>query len=273
MTEPFIIRAALAGIGVAVVAGALGCFVVWRRMAYFGDSLSHSALAGIPLGLLAGIEPDYGVFAVAATFAFVFAFLFRNGPLATDTVLGIIAHASLAVGVVAISLTDITIFNLHAALFGDILTVRAHDIVRIYICSAVVIAALMLNWDSLVLMTISDDLAKAEGVNTFRLGFLLMFLMAVVVAVSLRAVGVLLVTSMLIIPAAAGRMLARSPEMMAVLSCAVGAVSVIAGIYGSLLYDTPSGPSIVTVCSAIFIIVFAGSAVFERVFKRRAVLR
>lgn len=270
MTDPFIVRAALAGVGVAVVAGTVGCFVVWRRMAYFGDSLSHSALAGIPLGLIAGIEPDYGVFAVAAAFAFLFAFVFKSGPLATDTILGIIAHASLAVGVVAVSLTDVTVFNLHAALFGDILTVRAQDIARIYICSAIVLAALILNWDSLVLMTISDDLAKAEGVNTFRLGFLLMFLMAVVVAVSLRAVGVLLVTSMLIVPAAAGRMLARSPEMMAVLSCAVGVMSVLAGIYGSLLYDTPSGPSIVTVCSGIFVILFAGSAVFERMFRRRA---
>ncbi|QMU55966.1 MAG: hypothetical protein GKS04_02025 [Candidatus Mycalebacterium zealandia] len=271
MTEPFIIRAALAGIGVALAAGILGCFVVWRRMAYFGDSLSHSALAGIPLGLLAGMNPDYGIFAVVIVFSFLLAVVFRGGAIAPDTVLGIIAHGSLAVGIVAISLSGVPVFHLHSTLFGDILTVGARDIVWIYVCAAVVIAALALNWDSLVLMTISDDLAKAEGVNTFRLGFLLMFLMAVVVAVSLRAVGVLLVTSMLIIPAAAGRMFARSPEMMAVLSCAVGVASVLAGIYGSLLYDTPSGPSIVTAAAVFFVILFAGSIMFERVFKKRRI--
>ncbi len=267
MTEPFIVRAALAGTGVALVAGVLGCFVVWRRMAYFGDSLSHAALAGIPLGLLLGIGANYGVLAVASVFALFLVRLNRSS-LALDTVLGIIAHASLAIGIVAVSLSGIRTFNLHSVLFGDILTVQTADIVRIYACAAVALFALLLNWDSLVLMTINENLAKAEGVNTFAMNLLLVFLMAVVVAVSFQVVGVLLITSMLILPAAAGRMLARSPEAMAAVSCAVGVCAVGAGIYGSLRYDTPSGPSIVVAAAVFFVLLFAASFPVERFFRK-----
>ncbi len=268
MFEPFIMRAALAGTGVALIAGVLGCFVVWRRMAYFGDSLAHSALAGIPLGLILGIGSDYGVLAVASVFSLFLVWLNRRRMLAPDTILGIIAHASLAIGMVAVALIDFPVFNLHSLLFGDILTVRAADIARIYGFAVVALAALLLNWDSLVLMTISEDVAKAEGVNIFGMNLLLVFLMALVVSVSIQVVGVLLVTSMLIVPAAAGRMLARSPEAMAALSCVVGIASVLIGIYGSLRYDTPSGPSIVAVAAAFFVFMFAFQFLVERYFRK-----
>lgn len=268
MAEPFVVRAMLAGTGVALAAGVLGCFIVWRRMAYFGDSLAHAALAGIPLGLVLGVGTGYGVLAVACAFALFLVFVGSRRALALDTVLGIIAHSSLAVAMVAIALVDYPVFNLHSVLFGDILTVQTADILRIYLCAAVAVSALLLAWDSLVLMTISEDLAKAEGVNVFRMNLLLMFLTAFVVSVSFQVVGILLVTSMLIIPAAAGRSLARSPEAMAAVSCAVGVVSVVAGIYGSLYWDTPSGPSIVTAASVFFVLMFAVSLAVKRYLNR-----
>ncbi len=270
MDEPFIVRALLAGVGVAFATGMLGCFVVWKKMAYFGDSLAHASLAGIPLGLIAGMGTKSGIFVIVSVFALLLAWINGRGRIATDTVLGIVAHASLALGIVAVSLTGLPVLNLHSVLFGDILAVGTNDVFIIYICSAAVFVLLLFNWDSLILMTVSEDLAKAEGVNTFRLNFLLMFLMAAVVAVSFQVVGVLLVTSMLIIPAASARVAARSPEIMALTACLAGAGSVFFGIYCSLLYDTPSGPSIVTVSALFFIVCLAGSNLSGRIFRCNA---
>lgn len=251
MPDPFILRALAAGIGVVTVAGVLGCFVVWRRMAYFGDSLAHSALLGIALGLLAGISVSLGTVLVCSVFAVLLVWLQQKRVLATDTLLGILAHAALSIGMVTISLLQQRI-DLHAYLFGDILTVTPQELFWIYGGGGTVLALLYLNWPSLVLMTVHQDLARAEGVKTFRSQLLLMFLMTVVVAISIRIVGILLITSMLIIPAATARQFARSPEAMAVMAAVLGIVAVIGGIAGSLQFDTPSGPTIVSTAALMF---------------------
>lgn len=250
--DPFLLRALLAGLGVAVIAGALGCFVVWRRMAYFGDSLAHSALLGIALGLAAGIGVTPGVVAVCAVFAALLVWLQQKKLLATDTLLGILAHSALSLGMVAVSLLNTPGLDMQAYLFGDILTVRPAELWWIYGGGAVVLGLLVLNWPSLVLMTIHEDLARAEGVKTLRQQLVLMFLMTIVVAVSLRVVGILLMTSLLIIPAATARQWSRSPEVMAVSSALLGMLAVCGGLYASLHWDTPSGPSIVTAAAAMF---------------------
>lgn len=250
--DSFIIRAAVAGIGVALIAGTLGCFVVWRRMAYFGDSLAHSALLGVALGLLYGFSVNIGIITVCFIFAIILVWLQQKRVLATDTLLGILAHAALSIGMVAISFLDNPRFDLHAYLFGDILTVKSEDLYWIYGGVIIVLGLLFANWSSLTLMTINEDLAKAEGVKTFWANFLLMLLMTIVVAVSIRFVGILLITSMLIIPAATARRFSRSPESMAVISSLLGILAVIVGISGSLEFDTPSGPSIVTAAALMF---------------------
>ncbi len=256
MLDGFIIKALIAGIGVALVVGALGCFVVWRRMAYFGDSLAHSSLLGIALGLLYGFSINIGVIIVCTMFALLLVWMQHKHVLATDTLLGILAHASLSLGMVALSFLDYIQFDLHGYLFGDILTVRAYDLWWIYLGGAVVLTLLILNWSSLTLMTIHEDLAKAEGVRTFRTQLLLMFLMTIVVAFSVRIVGILLITSLLIIPAATARQLAKTPESMAVIASLLGVLAVMLGIAGSMQFDTPSGPSIVTAASLLFLILF-----------------
>ncbi len=251
LLDDFILRALAAGIGVACVAAILGCFVVWRRMAYFGDSLAHSALLGIALGLLYGISLNTSTIIVCSFFAFILVWLQQKQVLATDTLLGILAHSALAIGVVAISLLDIR-FDLNSYLFGDILTVTNDELYWIYGSGSVVLLLLIINWPALTLMTIHQDLAKAEGVKTFWMHLLLMFLMTIVVAASIRVVGILLITSLLIIPAASARQLSRSPESMALTAAVLGIIAVVVGIFGSITLDTPSGPSIVTAAAIMF---------------------
>ena len=252
--EPFLINAILAGVAVAVITGVMGCFVVWRRMAYFGDSLAHSGLLGVALGFALGIAVNVGIILICSVFALLLLWLQHKEVLATDTLLGILAHSALALGMVTISVMGRRI-DLHSILFGDILTVTRLELWWIYIGGAIVIIMLLMNWSSLVLMTLQEDLAQAEGINVFLYNLLLMFLMTLVVAVSIRSIGILLVSSLLIIPAATARQIAVSPEGMAVLSSLLGVTSVAFGIYFSFAFDTPSGPSIVVAAASLFIFV------------------
>lgn len=257
------LRALVAGIGVALIAGVIGCFVVWRRMAYFGDSLSHSALLGVAFGLFIGINTNISTILVCALFAVILLGLQHKRILATDTLLGILAHAALSIGMVVIALLGQRI-DLNAYLFGDVLTVTSTQVWWIYGGGAVAMALVIKHWSSLVLMTLHEDLARAEGVRVLHMHALLIFLVTLVVGVSIHILGVLLVTSMLIIPAAAARQWARSPEEMAILSSITGALAVILGLYGSFLLDTPSGPSIVVAAVFLFFIFLIISTFLSR---------
>ena len=264
MPDPFILRALAAGIGVALIAGALGCFVVWRRMAYFGDSLAHSALLGVALGLLCGFSVHLGTVIVCSAFALVLVWLQQKRVLATDTLLGILAHAALSIGMVSISFLDNPRFELYGYLFGDILTVRMQDLYWIYGGGIVVLILLLANGPSLTLMILHEDLARAEGVKTFWTHLLLLLLMTIAVAVSIRIVGILLITSLLIIPAATALQLVRSPEAMALVASLLGSVAVIGGIFGSMRFDTPAGPSIVTAAALMFAVLLPVSFLLQR---------
>lgn len=253
--EPFIIKGLIAGVIVALVAGVMGCFVVWRRMAYFGDSLAHSALLGIALGIALGINHNLSVIMLCSLFALILVWLQQKRIFATDTLLGILAHASLSIGVITISILE-QIIDLHSYLFGDILTVGNDQIWWLVIGGGSVLGVLTYNWSSLVLMTIDEDLAQAENVPVARYQMLLMFLMTIVVAISIKIVGILLIASLLIIAPAASRQLSKSPEMMAMIACLIGVISVVIGMYFSFELDTPSGPTIVAALAALFVISF-----------------
>jgi zinc transport system permease protein len=248
----FLLRAALGGIGLALVAGPVGCFVVWRKMAYFGDSLAHSALLGIALGFLLGIDPTLGVAATAIVVALLMAGLQLRERLAGDTLLGILAHGGLAFGLIAIGLTEGLRTDLFAYLFGDVLAIDARDLAWIWIGGGVALLGLALIWQPLLALTVHEELARAEGkqVALAKLAYLL--LIALVVAVAMKIVGVLLVTALLIIPAAAARALARSPEGMAALAALMGVAAVLLGLAASWWLDTPSGPSIVAAATVLF---------------------
>jgi zinc transport system permease protein len=253
--DDFLLRALLGGLGVAMVAGPLGAFVVWRRMAYFGAAMAHSALLGVALGLLLELDLNVAVIAVCGALAVLVAALERYKGLATDTVLGIVAHVSLAVALVALAFMETARVDLFAYLFGDILAVTRLDLVWIYGGGLTALVAVVAMWRPLLAATVHEELAKVEGapVTGVRLAFML--LLALVIAVGLKVVGLLLITSLLIIPAAAARRVARTPEQMALIASAIGCLAVAGGLYGSLRWDSPAGPSIVVAAAVLFTVV------------------
>lgn len=262
--DDFFVRALVAGLGVAVVAAPLGCVVVWRRMAYFGATLAHSALLGVALGLLLGINLTIGIAATSVVIALIVALSQRQRLIGSDTLLGILAHSGLALGLVVLSFLTGVRVDLMAYLFGDVLAVTPADIVWIYGGGAAVLVTLGAIWRPLLLITLDEDLARAEGtaVVPVQLGFMLM--LAVVIAIAMKVVGVLLIVSLLIIPAATARRFSRTPEQMAALAALVGAVSVVGGLFGSLRWDTPSGPSIVVAATVTFVLALALGGILTR---------
>ena len=250
--DDFLVRALIAGLGVAVAAGPLGCFIVWRRMAYFGDSMAHSALLGVALGLLTGLDVTLGIIATGVVLAVLLVLLQRQRRLSTDTLLGILSHAALSLGLVSISLMEWLRVDLLGYLFGDILAVTPADILWIYGGGVAALAYLAVIWRSHIAMTVHEELAEAEGVPVLPARLAFMLLIALIIAVSIKVVGVLLITSLLIIPAATARRFARSPEAMAAIASLVGALAVVGGLAASLKWDTPSGPSIVVAATVLF---------------------
>ena len=252
--EPFLLRALLAGLGIALVAGPLGCFVVWRRMAYFGAALSHAALLGIALSVLLQADLRLGVIFVSILFSTLLFLLERMQRLSSDTLLGILAHATLAAGLVVVSLTGNAGVDLMGWLFGDILSVSGEDLLWIWLSGAVVLGLLLRYWRAFLLEAISEELAVVEGVKSRRIRLLFLLLLSLVIAVAIQVVGILLIVSLLIIPAATARRVSRTPEQMAALASFAGVLSVLAGLWGSWQWDTPAGPSIVLAASLLFLI-------------------
>lgn len=254
MLDDFFTRAILAGIGVALVAGPLGCFIVWRRLAYFGDTLSHAALLGVALAFLFEINITLAVFGVSACVSIALLLLQKQGTLSSDALLGLLAHSALALGLVALAFMTWIRMDLMGFLFGDILAVSQMDIAIIWMGGIVVLAVLAVIWRPLFAATINRELAEAEGMNPERVNIIFMLLMAAVIAISMKIVGVLLITAMLIIPAATARRFSSGPEQMALMAAIIGAAAVVGGLFGSLEWDTPAGPSIVVAALCLFIL-------------------
>lgn len=255
--DDFLIRATVAGLAVAILAGPLGCLVVWRRMAFFGATLAHSALLGLALGLALNINLTVGLIAVCAAIAMLLVVAEGRRGITTDTLLSILAHAGLAAGLIALVFVKGVRVDLMGYLFGDILAVSMGDVGVIVAVSAAGLAALGVLWRPLIRIAVHEEMAAVEGVPVVavRIGF--MVLLAVVVAVALKIVGVLLVTALLVTPAAAARRLSATPESMAVFAAIIGAVSVLGGIGASVAWDLPAGAAIVCIAAVIFLLALA----------------
>lgn len=251
MTD-FLLYALLAGLGVALVAGPLGCFVVWRRMAYFGDTLAHSALLGVSLGVLLDINLNITVIAIPLAMAIGLVFLEKRGFLSLDTLLGILSHSALAAGLVVISLLPGVRVDLMSLLFGDLLAVTKNDLWVIYTVSGAVLALLGLLWKQLINITVDPELAAVEGTNVTLVSTALMLITALVIALAMKVVGVLLITALLIIPAATARRVSQTPEQMAVAASLIAMLTVVMGLAMSWNLDTPAGPSVVISASFLF---------------------
>ncbi|MDD8023199.1 MAG: iron chelate uptake ABC transporter family permease subunit [Paracoccaceae bacterium] len=251
MLDDFLTRAALAGTGLTLATGPLGSFVVWRRMAYFGDATAHAAILGVALSFGFGISVYVGTLAVALGMALTVAQLSGRGH-AMDTVLGVLAHSALAFGLVAASLISGLRVDLSAWLFGDILAVSRMDLAIVWGGAVLVLLALAWRWQGLLASTINEELAQASGLNPRLERLVLVLALALTVAVSIKIVGALLIAALLIVPAATARQFARSPEAMALGATCAGAVSVVLGLWASMRFDTPAGPSIVAMAAVMF---------------------
>lgn len=259
----FLLWAWLGGLMIAAIAGPLGSFMVWRRMAYFGDTLAHAALLGVALGLLLQVNISLAVVLVCLLLALLLSTLMHTRIIATDTLLGILSHASLSLGLVSLSIFDHQSIDLIGFLFGDLLAIGVQDLTWIALSCGLALVVLVRLWRPLLAITVNEELAQVEGINVALVRTLLMLLVAVVIAVAMKVVGVLLITSLLIIPAAAARGLSNSPEQMAVLASLLGMLAVSGGLALSWFYDTPTGPSIVLIASALFFVLFS----FARSFR------
>jgi len=256
LQSQFLWYALAAGILVALVSGPLGCFAVWRRMAYFGDTLAHSALLGVTLGFVLRVMPTLAVGATCCVLAILLVYLQRRQKLSVDTLLGILSHSMLALGIVTVSLFKIKV-DLLSLLLGDLLAVGGRDLVLMLAAAALIAALLYLLWEKLLAFTLHEELAAVEGVPVERVRLALMLMLALLIAIAMKVVGVLLITALLIIPAASARKLSNTPERMAALASAIGCVAVVLGLLASILWDTPAGPSIVLAAGLLFLIIQA----------------
>ena len=250
----FLLYALLAGLGVALVAGPLGCFVVWRRMAYFGDTLAHSALLGVALGVLLQINLSITVTAVPLLMALALVMLEQKGFLSLDTLLGILSHSALAAGLVIISLLPDVRIDLMSLLFGDLLSVSVGDLWVIYGITLLVLALLVGLWRPLINITVNPELAAVEGTNVALVRTSLMLITALVIAIAMKIVGVLLITALLITPAATARRLSHTPEQMAIIASAIAMLSVLMGLSLSWYSDAPAGAAVVLCSATLFLV-------------------
>ncbi|TVP50084.1 MAG: hypothetical protein EA345_05685 [Halomonas sp.] len=253
MLDDFMWRAALAGVFVGLAAAPLGCFVVWRRMAYFGDATAHAAILGVAMALMFNLSIFAGVLIVSLTMAACVTMLSGRG-YAMDTLLGVMAHSALAVGLVAVSFISGIRVDLNAYLFGDILAVGKNDLWVIGGGTLLVLGLLFWRWSALLTATLSDELAHASGIQPRREQLALTLSLAVVVAVALKVVGALLIAALLIIPAATARPFCRTPEIMALVAAAIATLSVTSGLRAAYFFDTPTGPTIVSLAAGLFLL-------------------
>lgn len=252
----FILYALVAGLALAVVAGPLGSFVVWRKMAYFGDTLSHASLLGVALGFVLKINLTFAIIICCILVAILLVSLQRKQPLASDTLLGILAHSTLSLGLVVLSFMPDVKVNLMDYLFGDILTITASDLYWIVGGSSFVLLLIILLWQQLLSITVHEELAAVEGLPVIAIRLALMLMVAIVIAVAMKIVGVLLIASLLVIPPATARFHTASPEQMAISASILGMLSICLGLTFSYYSNAPTGPAIVLSTAMLFIVSF-----------------
>lgn len=251
-----LLRALSGAILLAAMLGPLGSFVVWRRMAYFGDTIAHSALLGVALSLLVGeqLPVTIGILGVAMSLAIILSRHSRDTRFHADTMLGILSHGALALGLVLVSLNHTVRVDVNAYLFGDVLAIDRDDISRLGALAIMVLLVVKAHWRTLLMVTIDPAIAKVEGVNIARTQLLFTLLLAGVIGIAIKITGVLLITALLVIPAAAARYLAKNPVQMAVLASVLGMISVTGGLFGALKVDAPAGPMMVVAASVMFML-------------------
>ncbi|TAF51358.1 MAG: metal ABC transporter permease [Oscillatoriales cyanobacterium] len=250
---PFMQRALMGGVLTGLMGGLLGSFVILRQLSFFSDALGHSALLGISLGFLLGFDPTWGLLPFAVLFALCVTYFLEHTHLWTDALLNVIYSSSLAIGVILLSFREGYRGGITNLLFGDILAVQGTDLVFSALLLLTCVAFIGLTLRSQILLTLNEPMAIARGVSASVQRTTFIVLLSLVVGISIKAIGVLLISAFVVIPACAARLLSRRFTHYIGLSAGLGAFSAVVGMLVSALFDLPSGPSIVTVQLAFFL--------------------
>ena len=252
--EPFILRGLTAAVLMAILASPIGCLMIWRRMAYFSDSLSHSALAGVLFGLALGIGQNAGVSVIVCLTALLLIQIPDRFVIGTDLLLLIIGQTALCTGIIGFSYMPGVRTDLTAYLFGDVLSVTKNDLIFIFLSGVFCAVLLILNWKKLIFTAIAPDIARSEGLSSKKLSIVFMILTALFVASALKTTGILLISALLIIPPCSARFFAKTPEQMACLGALIGIICVVTGFASSILLDAPAAPAMEIACASFFLI-------------------
>lgn len=270
LTEPFMQRALLAALLLAPLCALLGVFVTARRLAFFSDTISHGALAGVALGFWWGMtDPTLPMVGFSLLVAVVVLWLKENTELLTDTILAVLLSGSVSFGIILLSLLKGYRGEIQRYLFGDILAIGTTEVQWAVVLFVVIGGGVLLNLSSLALLTASEEVAHVCGVPVRRLNYVFVLTLTIVVAMSIRLLGIILVTSLLVIPPAAARALSRNFRQQIVLSILVGLAGGFGGVMLSYQLDAPCGPTIVLTCIAMLIM----AVIIGQLRSRRGVLQ
>ncbi|QCI18292.1 zinc ABC transporter permease subunit ZnuB [Buchnera aphidicola (Aphis nasturtii)] len=244
----------LSGVFLSFATGPLGSFIVWRRMSSFGDTLSHSSLLGLAMSIILQTNSFYIILGFVSLLAIFLAFLEKILPISLETILTIISHSSLSLGMVLISfVSNSKQINFNNYLFGDLLSMQISDLFVIFLGSLTVLIVLIIRWNSILLVTINPELAQIDGINLFYIRLTLMLTTALTISIAIKFVGALLITSLLVIPPATAQYFSNSPEKMVIIGIIVSIISITGGIVLSIFFNIPTSPSIVLFSSFLYL--------------------
>lgn len=261
---PFFQRAIIVGVIMAITAALLGVFVVIRRMSFFTDAVSHASLTGVALALLVGVHPFIGAVIVSILVGLLVSRLQRSGKQEVDTIIGVLFSTTLALGVLIISLMNGYRGNLFQYLFGDIIAVNSSDVVLSFVLLSIVLVVLFGAFKSLTKVAVHEDMARVDGVRVGLIDGLFLVVLAAVVAVGLKVVGAILMSALMILPAATAQYLAKSFRSMVILSVVSAVVSMCGGLFIAAAFSLPTGPTIVLVSAGLFVLAALGGILKSR---------
>ena len=245
---PFLAAALL-----AMIASPLGVFVVWQKQSYFGATIAHAAILGVSFALILNTPLTLTTVILSMLIGSGIFYLSRHTNLSNDTLLGILAHSTLALGMVMIAFQENGQIDVMALLFGDLLTINQTDTILLMMCLTLTFVFFNCYWRDMLNITFNRELAQVEGTPVAKVQLMFVLLLSFMIALTMKMVGVLLITSLLIIPAASAHRLSKTPQQMLFWTFLISLLAVILGIIASIQYDIPTGASIVLVSSLIFV--------------------
>lgn len=262
-----ILPALIAGFFIAFISAPLGCFVVWRKMAYFGDTLSHATLLGIVIGMALQWNLMFASTFFILILALLLVLLETQKKIAVDTLLGILSHGALSIGIVSMYFIGFQSNLVENYLLGDILSISYDDLYFIIPTVFIIGAILIKHWNAFLYLTLDPELAQSHGIHLQKNKFIFTILLAVTIGIAFKFIGALVITALLIIPVAIARFFSKTPEQMAFMAIFISILMILLGFVVSAFCDTPSGPSIVALCAILFLLTLICDLMHKKIKK------